>query len=764
LNFENLPKELRQLVGKATAVLGQIIKEYEGENFYNHIEYYRKNLKKTRQVQKILVLQTLLSDLKSESQQNRQKIAHAFSLQLELVNVCEAAYRTWRQQSKTQQIKTNSKLKLTYVLTAHPTEARSKVIVDVLSELGKILVEGIQKDFLFNENELESQMRMLWLLPFSKTERPSVADEAEYIYSLVFAENMFDFILENKSSYDLKLRSWVGGDKDGHPNVNKDVMRTCFSKSRKYILAAIQKKLQRVRNDIEKLNRINSDLNQLISKSNSLDSVTVGDGTRVKDWISDYRRFLKNGDTFIKKHSQILLINRLIEVFPAFVFPIELREDSDLIRSACKDESSIIRGMLIELSEISGTMAVTCYAGGFVVSHCESADDLNQACRLVNSISRCKGLSVIPLFETKEALEMSQKIVKTWLEKKSNFALVKRYWFGNFEIMLGYSDSAKQTGALASRYLIAKAMADLEETIQSFSLTPKFFHGSGGSVDRGGGSLKEQIAWWSNAAVANPKFTIQGEMIQRNFATREILNSQCIHLANEALARRTRSSASSSTGLRKSPELKRFVEHVEKTYSRLVNDGSTLKKLLDATPYRYLDILKIGSRPSKRPDKDISIMSLRAIPWVLCWTQTRVLMPTWWGIGTAWHEISLADRKKMKAIFKSDPFFSSFVKTLGFSLAKVELEIWQMYFTKQKDQKLFKQFNHEYRESVRFVKDLSSQKSLIWDRPWLEASIQMRSSNIHILNLLQILALEASDEALLKETIVGIACGMLTTG
>jgi phosphoenolpyruvate carboxylase len=763
---EHLPRELRRLVRKALFVLGDVIKEYEGDKFFDRIEHYRHQLKKTRGNKNQKLLTDIMKSLKTENNSNRLKIAHSFSLQLELVNVCEAAYRTWRQHLKPVPQGVKSKLNLTYVLTAHPTEARSKNTVEVLNALSQLLLEALQSDFLFNENELMSCTRMLWLQSFSKLDRPSVIDEAEYIYSLVFSEELFDFILKDKPSYDLKLRTWVGGDKDGHPNVNKSVMLDCFNKSRVHLLRIVRQKIEYTVADAFKLEQTNKfpkndikDLRELLTSLNSLETITSSDGTRVKAWAMKYQRFLKKSENFIKKHNQIQLLSRLLEIFPALVFPIELREDSDLIKAALVDKNSLIRGMISELKNISGALGINAYARGLVISHCESAEDISQATQLIQMVSHSKTLPAIPLFETKEALLSSKKIIKKWLSTNSNSEMVKRQWNSRFEIMLGYSDSSKQSGVLPSRYLIAKAMTDIEKAISKHSLRPQFFHGSGGSVARGGGSLKEQIAWWPNSAIASPKLTIQGEMIQRKFSSKEILHSECIHFANEAL-RRKRSKVSFET----SPELERFVNQVNESYTGLIQNEGLLKELLEASPYHYLDVLKIGSRPSKRPQNKVSVDSLRAIPWILCWTQTRLLMPTWWGVGTAWKNCSPSDKKALITQFKTNPFLSSFIKTLGFTLSKVELEIWQLYFREQKNKKLFEQFQFEYENAIKFVLEISQEKELIWYRLWLKESIKLRSANIHILNMLQILSFESNDEALLRETIVGIACGMLTTG
>lgn len=763
---EHLPRELRRMVRRVTVVLGKIIQEYEGEQFLARIEYYQDQLKKMRNKKEQSRLVSLLKILKRESKRDRLKIAHAFAVQLELVNVCETAYRSWRQRMKPMPQGVKSKLQLTYVLTAHPTEARSKVTVDVLNGLEKILSNGFQSDFLFDEDELTSKMRMLWLQPLSKKEKPSVIDEADYIFPLIFSESLFDFILSEKPSYEIRLRSWVGGDKDGHPHVNRTVMRECFAKSRRSLLAVLQSKLDLIiadalmleqsgevpKTEIKGLMRLRSELSRLLE-------ISAGDGNRLKAWKIKFKRFIVRSSGFVKKHHQTNLIKRLVEIFPGFVFPIELREDSSLIKRALDNKTSTIAGMLEELVLIAGSLPITSYAQGMIISNCESSEDISAACKLVRSITRSSVLPVIPLFETKEALKSCRKIVKTWLQMPLNRDLVRRYWSGSFEVMLGYSDSAKQIGALPSRFLIANAMWEIEKVVRSFHFEPRFFHGSGGSVARGGGSLKEQIAWWSDRAIAHPKMTIQGEMIQRQFATKEILNSLCNHMATEAMRRKSRSFKPE-----KNSDLSDFVTQVAAAYHSLVNDPKVLNQLLDASPFRYLDVLKIGSRPSRRSEPVTSTSSLRAIPWVLCWTQTRLLLPTWWGIGTAWKNLPPASREKLVHLFTTSPFFSSFIKTLAFTLAKVELDVWELYFGQNRDEALIAKVRDEHQNALRFVQAVSQQKDLMWHRPWLGESIRLRASTVHILNLLQIIALESDDEALLKESIVGIASGMLTTG
>lgn len=763
---EYLPKELRRLVRKATSCLGQAIKESEGDAFFKKIDNYRESLKKTRASKdKKNQLSHIKRKISKESFRDQLKIAHAFSLQLEIVNVCEAAYRSWKLGQKASPSGLESKLNLTYVLTAHPTEARSKSVIDILREIQGMLEASVHRKFVVDEDQLATLMRLLWLQPLSKSQKPTVVDEAEYIFSTVFEPNVFDFLLGEKPGYELKLTTWVGGDKDGHPGVDEKVMKDCLEKSRAYIVRSLRRRLNAVSKDLLQQSRFDK---KLLSVSNKLSlfstdlkkfqNLSRDDGTKLKVWKSKFNSYYKNTSPLAKKHYQMKRVLKILELFPGLVLPIELREDAEKIKNALEDQKSPIRKMLVELERVSGAMDITNYARGLVISHCESANDLQQACMLVDKVCKKALLPVIPLFETKEALVSSSKILTEWFKNRKNRDRVSRFWMNKFEVMLGYSDSAKQIGVLPSRMLISKSMQATDRTIRKHLFTPIFFHGSGGSVARGGGSIKEQISWWSYSAINAPKMTIQGEMIQRLFSSKEILNSQCAHLTRESLRRKTNKFSN-----KKNKVLEKLAGLVEAEYLKFIGDTKQLDLILQATPYHYLNVLKIGSRPSKRPSENLSLSALRAIPWVLCWTQARILLPSWWGIGSAWANLIEEEKVALKESFSDDKFLSSFVKTLGYTLEKVDLDVWEFYFDKP-SKEILEKIKTEHEKAKRFVLEVSQEGDVLSHRPWMKESIYLRSPHIHILNLLQVEAIKRSDEALLKETIVGIACGMMTTG
>jgi phosphoenolpyruvate carboxylase len=218
---------------------------------------------------------------------------------------------------------------------------------------------------------------------------------------------------------------------------------------------------------------------------------------------------------------------------------------------------------------------------------------------------------------------------------------------------------------------------------------------------------------------------------------------------------------------RHSKEVILFSGLIQKSYRALVQDPSFHELTSKATPYDFLDLLKMGSRPTKRstPGK----FSLRAIPWILCWTQTRLNLPVWWGVGSAWKDLSKDQKEKIREAYGHSPVLQTYVKNLGFTFAKVELGVWDFHLDhsgmepKERD-RWKKVISTELELSQKFFREITGETNFTWFRPWLGESIYFRSSMIHPLNVIQKLALERRDHVLLRETVTGIACGMLTTG
>lgn len=785
MSLSNVPAELRKLVSESLRCLGEIIETQEGKKFYDEIENLRlltRSLREAPSDEVFSQLQTYFEVFQKNNDSKKvEKITRSFGLALELINVCETAYRSFRVQHASLMLSSDSSLQptsITWVFTAHPTEARTNEAIDLFRRIQNLLLEALQGLRVhFPSEELKFLLTLAWHTEIAPDAKPTVEDEAKHILNIVLADDSQKMITNftRDSNQRIRLRTWVGGDKDGHPGVGAKQTLNSLQLSRATIVSKIQRLIESLLSDIHSQN-ITADpqdqkildlpLKKLKNATKSFSKLKAKDGEKIEKWK---RLFSTTCEYAVKKigttPSQFLKIQSLIELFPSLVLPLEMREDasvlSDIKKSSIKKQRTFpIVQMLSQIRTLSGGQPQA-YVQGFIISQCNSALDFSNAMGLVQDYLKDESLPVIPLFETRHALETSGEMVEKILADTHVLKTIKNKWNQKFEVMVGYSDSAKEVGVLSSRFLISKALPEISKICQKHDLTPVFFHGSGGSISRGGGSTSEQCSWWPAEARKRIKMTIQGEMVQRSFASAPILLQNLKKLLQQ-------NQGPVPTNYEVSSSLEWFVAKQEQEYQKLVSEPDFLKMISDATPYEYLQFLKIGSRPASRKKLE-GIASLRAIPWVLCWTQTRSLLPVWWGVGSAWKAASPEDREQIKNDFQKSSLFSSYVKQLGFSLAKVEPGIWKMYLKnlsthpKYTDE-FFERFENEFQSACDFVRGMSGEDNLVWFRPWLGASIRVRSPMIYPVHLAQLWSLKKQDVSLMRQTVTAIASGMLTTG
>ncbi len=774
---EKLPTELTALVHQALSFLGEAIRQEYGTEIYKEIEKIRLNYKSVRgqsNQKKQAVHLKSLQQISKKSPNNKFAMAHSFAVSLELINLCENAHRSFRLSQKAETSILKPMDPIIFVLTAHPTEARSANAISVINEIYTLLRRRLEMSQFSKTDEKAFFHLILMLLkiPISKPKAPTVQDEADYIYSTVLkAETIEQLCQYEQNQQPVYIRTWVGGDKDGHPGVNDKVMLSSLSLSRKKILPFVSSAIEKCRASLQLLDENSKNLNNLKNKMVTLSRLlkglkTVGpnDGQKLTQFYKSLREISAQYKKIIGLDSPDLeQLQSLLRVFPGLVIPLEIREDAALIAEALEKSNIEIARMLKALKDISKGGHSTWYARGFIISMCEASSDVKNALKLLKSQTGKLDLPVVPLFETRQALETSSQLTKEILELPDFKKSLNENWGKKLEIMLGYSDSSKESGALFSRVMIQKTLTQLDQYIRKQGYTPIFFHGSGGSVARGGGSLKDQICWWPKSAQKRFKATIQGEMIHRTFSSPEIFNSQVQKIRDNAI--KPLSERPSAKVLK---EIREFADLVRLRYLEKVNDSQFMEMVEKATPYPYLDQLRIGSRPSKRKAK-LSLKSLRAIPWILCWTQTRTLFPVWWGIGSSFDELTKDKKKLLKQAFKESSLFRSFVEVLAYTLAKVDLSVWGFYLSQstlsEDDKKHYlDEFEKEFKKTVQFVEDITGQKNLFWFRPWLEQSIKLRSTMIYPLNILEVEALRKKEVPLVRETVTGVASGMLTTG
>jgi phosphoenolpyruvate carboxylase len=793
---EQLAPELRALVKVSVAWLGRVIRRDAGEEQFARIERIRGKMARLRGASakaSVETLESVLAELRTLAPIQRYEIARAFTLMLELMNACEAAYRSFRLRRRPPASGfTTESEGIVFVLTAHPTEARSPDNIALFHRIQQTLLAWLEeggvsrevgRDHLpdcprgTREEELLNLLELAWRTPIARGRKPDVEDEAEHLYSILLRqENLESLLQANRRIAPVLVRTWVGGDKDGNPFVDAHRMVQSLTLARRRLVAEAAMCVQQAARDLlalpgpERPRAVIDQLRMAGRLARRLAAINTGDGSLLCRFRSVVERAAAAYVEAIgAENPSLLRLRTMVRMFPALVVPLELRESSEQVTKAAQGARAPIVRMLQTLARISRGGDPLWYARGFIISMVSHVEEVSAGIQLIDRVFGTPAIPVIPLFEEGRALRDSPAIMRALLARPGYRGALWKKLGGQVEVMLGYSDSAKEMGVLASRMAIARAVAALDGVITRERLRPVFFHGSGGSVDRGGGSIDEQTSWWPASALTLYKATVQGEMVERTFASPEILSVQL-----ERIARRVAEGVVSPAPVPvSSPELKRLARRASSAYRTLLSDPLFLDMVQRATVYPYLDLLKIGSRPTKRK-RDLAVAALRAIPWVLCWTQARILLPTWWGIGEAWDRTNPDERRALAREFRNNDLFRSFVKALGFTLAKVELAVFDVQARRWLDRPgsgekadrrlLLKRLARDYHLACEFVHAVSGNRNLLWFRPWLGTSIRLRSPMIHPLNLLQILAMEERDARLMRETVTGISCGMMTTG
>lgn len=361
------------------------------------------------------------------------------------------------------------------------------------------------------------------------------------------------------------------------------------------------------------------------------------------------------------------------------------------------------------------------------------------------------------------------------------------------EIMVGYSDSNKDSGFLSSNWEIHKAQKALQKLAQEYGITLRLFHGRGGSVGRGGGPAYAAIMAQPTSTInGRIKITEQGEVLASKYSLPEIA------LYNlETIATAVIQSSLLGTGFDDiepwNETMEELATRARAVYRALVYEQPDfLDFFLAVTPIPEISQLQISSRPARRKNGQQDITTLRAIPWVFSWTQSRFLLQSWYGVGTALKEfLALEPEENLKLLryfYFKWPFFKMVISKVEMTLSKVDLQIAHHYMkelSKPKDmerfERLFQKIAQEYHLTCDLVLTISGQKRLLDGDPNLQRSVQLRNGTIVPLGFLQVSLLKRlrqynnqeityyrySKEELLRGallTINGIAAGMRNTG
>jgi phosphoenolpyruvate carboxylase len=390
------------------------------------------------------------------------------------------------------------------------------------------------------------------------------------------------------------------------------------------------------------------------------------------------------------------------------------------------------------------------------------------------------GLMPVPLFESIEDLRNAPGICRT-LWTSASYAPYLDSWGRWQEVMLGYSDSNKDGGMLTSSWEIYKAHRALHQVAQACNVRLRLFHGRGGTVGRGGGPTHRAIIAQPAGAFSGAfKLTEQGEVINFKYADPALAQRNLELMVAASLE------ALTGTGLVKATAEAAWEEALEEMSAaafacyrqRIADNPDILPYFEQATPVLEFELAKIGSRPSRR-GQSRSLDDLRAIPWGFGWIQSRLLIPAWFGVGTALAGFAArgeAERELLRTMMRSFPFFFDMVRNVEMALAKVDLPLARQYASLVADdglrERVFALLVDEFQRTRQMVLEVTGQSRLLETNPDLARSLRLRNPYVDPMSLIQIELLrrkrrgEEGEELnyVLAATINGIAAGLRNTG
>jgi len=852
LYYERIPtKSLRDDVRLLGNILGNVIKKQEGQTFFNLVEKIRKlskankaNIKQNNSYKKITKTLNQINPI------NIYKLTRAFSHFMNFINLAESidASRTLDEFENNNKVKTNKNifieeifedlfrnrkipsskiyntaknLNIGIVLTAHPTEVKRRTLIQKYHNITELLEQReLMKSFPSKQKiidrKLYDELTIIWNTDDLKRTKPSPFDEARWGLAIIedslwetipkvyrrlnsiFVKNMGKGLPKNFNP--IEFGSWMGGDRDGNPNVTAEVTKEVillsrweaaklYEKSltkliRSYSMGKCSKKIKQETGETfepyrvflrplrNKMRVTHRSIEQHLVNKKPLDkNLLLKSREEILKPLRIVRQSLEENQNETLASGELLDLMRRAKCFGINLARLDIRQESsrhsqliaEYIKRKHKDnyykwnENKKINFLAKQLKRKKNLFT------NFKFKNKENNEVWSTFKTISEQPHECLGAYVISMtssvsdiisvsFLQKEAkIENKLRVVPLFEtlddlinSKAIMHSLFQQNWYRKLiknkqEVMIGYSDSSKDAGKICASWHQYKAQEDIVKLAKKYKIEVTFFHGRGGSAGRGGGPIQATLRSQPPYSVNGKiRITDQGEVIQQKYGYEPLAKyNLCSYIG-----------AVTDATLNPPPiPKKNWRELIEKmsdisksSYRKNINQNlDFIRYFKTVTPHVSLGKLLIGSRPSKRKNVD-NIKSLRAIPWVFAWTQIRLMLPAWLGSAEALRYSSI---KKFKHTLydmeRNWPFFNSMLDILDMVISKVDPEISKIYEKYLADDKLVR-IGKKLRYQFEIVKKLNKKitpKEIANARKQFRNSIIVRNIYTEVLNIIQ---------------------------
>ncbi|GIO22703.1 phosphoenolpyruvate carboxylase [Oceanobacillus sp. J11TS1] len=906
---------LRNDVNMLGNILGEVLQLHGGKELFDKVESIREMAKSIRKTYDNDTYHALKEEISNLEPPLRQQVIRAFSIYFHLINMAEQNHRIRRKRqylleeqgsqpfsieravTKVKEDNINNEviegvlheLSIELIMTAHPTEATKRTVLEIqkrisahLRKLDSPLATESEKADV--EESLFNEVTALWHTNELRQRKPEVLDEVKnglYYFDQTLFETLPDIFQELENQLQdqipgkdwhvpnfIHFGSWIGGDRDGNPNVTPEITWKTLEMQRELILkkydASIVELMRRFSQSSERIS-INQ---QFIDKVENEENVYLEEKEKwhgkseiyrrkfaiilkrlretgktsygygdAEELVNDLKEIKDRAEAHLPKTKKLKAIRKVIrqvELFGFHLATLDIRNHSgehetaihEILTSARltddytalseEDKQNLLcevlkdpRPLLLfdggyseetqkilnvfrtikKAHEEFGKRAIEVY----LISMAESPSDLLEVLVLAKETGIYRlypdgtvesDLDVAPLLETINDLIAGPNIMKTLFETEIYRKQLEARG-EHQEIMLGYSDGSKDGGTLSANWRLFKAQEEIHNMAKQYHIHLKFFHGRGGSLGRGGGSLSTSILSQPAETLGDGvKITEQGEVLSSRYLLEDIAYRNLEQAASVLFTRCAQVSNTPDQMELRQKEWEQAMESISekslKKYQSLVfGNPDFLTFFHQATPLNELGALNIGSRPMSRKNSQ-QFEDLRAIPWVFAWTQSRYMLPAWYAAGSGLQSFIEEDDSHLEILqtmYKKWPFFQSIINNLQMALMKADMKTAEEYLELVEDSAMAKQIYEdimdEYERTKEALLQISMNKELLSNTPNIQESVHLRNPYVDPLNFLQVDLIhklretENPPEDLVTEvllTINGVAAGLMNTG